>query len=160
MMQVDKRIAGVVIAAAALAGCVGAMAPTVAVMPGPNKPFDHFAQDQAVCEQYADQQIAPLRQQANDQGFGTALLTTVLGAGLGAAIGGGHGAGIGAASGAVLGTAFGASNNQAAGYGIQQQYNLAYAQCMYARGNQVPGFSGNYGAVPQPGARVPPPLGY
>jgi hypothetical protein len=24
---------------------------------------------------------------------------------------------------------------------LQQRYDLAYAQCMYARGNQVPGFA-------------------
>ncbi len=136
----------------AIAGCVTQPAgPTVPVMPGPNKPFEVFQQDQAVCAQYASQQVGGLAQQANSQALGTAVVGTALGAGLGAAIGGGQGAAIGAASGAVAGTAVGAGG---AAYGqadLQQRYDIAYSQCMYAKGNQVPGYA--YGASPPP----PPP---
>jgi hypothetical protein len=44
--------------------------------------------------------------------------------------------------------------------GIQQQYDIFYAQCMYARGNQVPGFApGQYALPPYPGPGAPPPPG-
>ncbi len=125
------------------------MGPTIAVMPAPNKPFDVFQSDQAVCKQYASGQVQGGAQQANNQQFGTAVLGTLLGAGLGAAIGGGRGAAIGAGAGAVGGTAVGAGPAQSAQYSLQQRYNLAYAQCMYSHGNQVPGY--------QPPAPPPPP---
>jgi len=46
--------------------------------------------------------------------------------------------------------------------GIQQQYDIFYSQCMYARGNQVPGFAPAQYALPPypgaaPGAPLPPP---
>jgi uncharacterized protein YcfJ len=86
--------------------------------------------DDQACRQYADAQIAPLREQASAQAIGGTLLGAGLGAALGAAVGGGRGAGIGAASGAFVGTGVGAANAQnAAGY-LQQQYNAHYAQCM------------------------------
>ncbi|HEX3881657.1 MAG TPA: YMGG-like glycine zipper-containing protein [Stellaceae bacterium] len=162
MMRIDGRLAGVMATVLTLAACAPqAVAPTVPVMPGQGKPFDQFANDQATCEAFANQQIAPLTQQANNNGLGQALLTTALGAGLGAAIGGGRGAAIGAASGAVVGSSMGASNSARAGMSIQQQYNMFYAQCMSSKGNAVPGAPGiappppAYG--PGPGAPVPPP---
>ena len=61
-----------------------------------------------------------------------------LGAGLGGAIGGGHGAGIGAASGAIAGTAVaGVGSSRELGT-LQRRYDIAYSQCMYAKGNRVP----------------------
>ncbi|MBS0644057.1 MAG: glycine zipper family protein [Acetobacteraceae bacterium] len=133
-----------------LAACAQTpMSPTVAVMPAPNKPFDVFASDQAVCKQFAESQVGAGAQSANNQQVATALIGTALGAGLGAAIGGGRGAAIGAASGAVGGTALGGVRVNQAQMTIQQQYDLAYSQCMYSRGNQVPGFT------PVPGYMVP-----
>src|SRR5665213_3408394 len=149
MMRIDGRLAGVMATVLALAACAPqAVAPTVPVMPGQGKPFDQFANDQATCEAFANQQIAPLTQQANNNGLGQALLTTALGAGLGAAIGGGRGAAIGAASGALVGGSMAAQGSSVAGMGLQQQYDIYYSQCMYARGNQVPGFSPNLYAIP------------
>src|SRR5581483_1275466 len=129
----------------ALSGCAPpVLAPTVPVMPGPNKPFDQFAADQAMCQQYANSQTAPLAAQANNQAFGSAILGTALGA----------------ASGAVLGTGVGANQSAMAGMSLQQQYDVYYAQCMYARGNQVPGFSPPpYSPTPYSGLGAPlPPL--
>ena len=159
MLRVHKGLGCVVVAAIALTGCAPAvMAPTVPVMPGPNKPFDQFAADQQTCQAYANSQTAPLTAQANNQALGGTLLTTALGAGLGAAIGGGRGAAIGAASGAVVGGAAGARGSSIAGMGIQQQYDIYYSQCMYSRGNQVPGYAPNaYAIAPYPGAGAPPP---
>src|SRR4029077_3713652 len=98
MMRVNARLGGTMAAVIALSACAPTvLAPTVPVMPGPNKPFDQLAADQQTGRPDASGQIAPMAAQANNQAFGGALLTTTLGAGLGAAIGGGRGAAIGAA---------------------------------------------------------------
>jgi outer membrane lipoprotein SlyB len=158
MMRVHRGLGCVMVVAIALGGCAPTvMAPTVPIMPGPNKPFDQFAADQQACQSYANAQVAPLTAQANNQALGSTLLTTALGAGLGAAIGGGRGAAIGAASGAVVGGATGAQGSSMAGRSIQQQYDIYYAQCMAAHGNQVPGAGPPPMAGPPPGS--PPPAG-
>jgi hypothetical protein len=134
-----------------LASCAQTpMGPTVQVMPAPGKPFEQFQTDQVVCKQFAEQSVSGQAHNANLRGVGAAALTTALGAGLGAAIGGGHGAAIGAAGGALGGGAIGASTSSRAQGSIQQQYNIAYAQCMYSKGNQVPGYA------PPPAAYRPP----
>ncbi len=129
-----------------LAGCATPPAgPTVAVMPGKDKNFDAFAADQAACTGYASQQVGGQSQVANNQAVGGAVLGTVLGAGIGAAAGGGPGAAIGAASGALAGTAMGAGYSGASNYGTQQRYDITYAQCMAAKGNNVPQSQAAYG---------------
>ncbi len=141
-----------------LQGCAQTpLGPTVAVMPAPNKSFDAFQADQAVCKQFAGGQVAGQAERANTLGVGSAVLGTVLGAGLGAAIGGGRGAAIGAGAGALGGTAVGAGGSGNAQLGIQQQYDIAYTQCMYARGNQVPGYAAGPPAYPPPPDYPPPP---
>jgi hypothetical protein len=109
-------------------------------MPGPGKSFEVFQYDQASCRQFAEQSVAGQAENANMRGVGGAALTTVLGAGLGAAVGGGRGAGIGAASGALGGAGIGAMSSSGQQGGIQEQYNNAFAQCMYAKGDMVPGY--------------------
>ena len=116
------------------------MGPTIGVMPAQGKPFDVFQGDQALCKQFAGNEVQGGAQQANNRQVGTALVGTLLGAGLGAAIGGGRGAAIGAGGGALGGTAFGAVPSQGANNSLQERYNLAYSQCMFTRGNQVPGY--------------------
>lgn len=133
-----------------LLGCATQpLGPSVAVMPAPNKPFDVFQQDQATCKAYAQEQVAGGAEQANTQQLGTAVVGTALGAGLGAAVGGGRGAAVGAGTGAIAGTAIGEGSTQRAQMSLQQRYDIAYTQCMYAKGNQVPGV--------QPAAPPPPP---
>ena len=142
---------GRVFAAAAfatlLAGCATTpMGPTVQAMPGPGKTFDAFQMDNNACKAFASDQVRGQADASNQRTAGTVAVGTVLGAGLGAAVGGaygnaGAGAAVGAASGATTGTLYGASggaNDQAM---IQQQYDNAYAQCMYAKGEQVPGYA-------------------
>ncbi|HQT77000.1 MAG TPA: glycine zipper family protein [Rhodopila sp.] len=126
--------------------------PTIGVMPAPGKPFDVFQQDQAICKNFASNETMGGAQQANNMQVGTAVVGTLLGAGLGAAIGGGQGAAIGAGAGALGGAAVGAGPSSDAQYSMQQRYDLAYAQCMYSRGNQVPG----YQPPPTPGYHPPP----
>src|SRR5579875_3170078 len=103
------------LATVALCACVGPLGPTIPVAPGPGKSFAAFAADQETCRQYADAQVGPQAAYANSR-----------------AVGGGHGAAIGAASGAVVGTAAGASGAGFAQMSLQQQYDLAYAECMSA----------------------------
>jgi hypothetical protein len=128
--------------------------PMIAVMPAPGKPLDVFQSDQIVCKQFASDQVRGGAEAANNRQVGTAVVGTLLGAGLGAALGGGRGAAVGAGVGAVGGTAVGAGGSQRAQYTMQERYDMGYAQCMYARGNQVPGYQ------PPPGPPPPPPPGY
>ena len=145
-----------------LASCATTpLGPTVQVMPGYGKSFDAFQGDQATCKNYAAGQVQGQADAANQRAAGTAVLGTVLGAGLGAAIGGasgnaGAGAAIGAASGAGAGTMIGAGNNSGDQMSIQQQYDNAFAQCMYSRGEQVPGFAPVAVAAPPPTTMAAP----
>jgi hypothetical protein len=165
MKHVDPRMAGALAAMGFLSACVTPpVAPTIPVAPGPNKTFEAFATEQSFCQQYATAQTAPQAYAATNQSVATALFTTALGAGLGAAVGGGgwhgnagRGAGIGAAGGAVVGTALGASQAGFAQMSLQQQFDVMYGQCMYAHGNQVPGFSPPPGTPPYSGAPGPSP---
>ena len=131
---------------AMLVGCAQTpMGPTVQVMPGPGRSFDQFQTDQLVCKNYAQQQVQGQAENANQRAVGGAVIGTVLGAAAGAVIGGavgnaGAGAAIGAASGAGAGTLYGTDASNRAQWSIQQQYDNAFAQCMYAKGDQVPGW--------------------
>jgi hypothetical protein len=156
-MRSLKRPAALLVPLLLLNACASEpLGPTVPVMPAPGKPFDVFQSDQALCKQYASSEVQAGSQQANNRQVGTAVVGTLLGAGLGAAIGGGRGAAIGAGAGALGGTAVGAGPAGQAQYSLQQRYDLAYSQCMYSRGNQVPG----YQPAPPPGYAPPPPPGY
>jgi hypothetical protein len=139
MRRIDPRAAGAGAVILALAGCVvPPAAPTIPVVPGPGKSAAAFDADQALCQQYAYSQTAPVATAANNQAVGGALLTTALGAAIGGAAGAGRGAAIGAASGAAFGTA---ANAAAAGWAqpsLQQQYDALYASCMVGHGNRVP----------------------
>lgn len=145
-----------------LVGCVTPpRGPTIPVMPGPNKNFEAFQQDDAACRDYAFQMTNGGAESANNKAITEGILGTALGAGLGAAIGGGRGAGIGAASGAVVGTAVGANTSARSQGGLQRQYDISYAQCMSSKGNQVNqggyGYRAPYRYGPPPGYYPPPP---
>jgi uncharacterized protein YcfJ len=140
MIRVKATVAMLAVATVLQACAQPPMGPMVSVMPAPRKSFQAFQDDQVLCKNYASQSVAGQAEAANNQAVGGAVLGTVLGAGLGAAIGGGRGAAIGAASGAALGTGVGANNSGYAQMSIQQRYDNAYAECMYSKGNQVPGW--------------------
>ena len=133
--------------------------PNVMVLPGAGKPLDQFQADDVVCRQYAQQQIGVVPGQATTQStINTAALGTAVGAAAGAVIGAatghpGPGAAVGAGGGLLTGTAAGADAGGASSGMLQRRYDTAYVQCMYARGNQVPGAT----AAPNPGAAPPPP---
>jgi hypothetical protein len=142
---------------ALLEGCVTPpVGPTVTVLPGPGKPFDVFAEEDAYCRDFARQQVAGAPEQANSQVIASAVVGTLLGAGLGAAVGAGRGAAVGAATGALIGTGTGSSGSAWSQMSVQQRYNVAYMQCMYAKGNQVPGYTVVAAAPPSPPAPPSP----
>jgi hypothetical protein len=120
--------------------------PTVPAMPAPQKSTEAFQQDRAACMQDAGQLVADGVEAANRRAIGTSAMGTAIGAGLGAALGAasgsaGIGAAIGAASGAALGTSIAAEAAYDSQYELQQRYDWAYAQCMQAKGDEVPGFT-------------------
>ncbi len=145
---------------AVLGGCATMpTGPTVRVMPGPGKPFDVFVEEDYLCRQWAQQQIGGVSpsETANQNLTSGAVLGTLLGAATGAAIGSttgdaGAGAAIGAGAGLLMGTSMASGPASASGWELQRQYDIAYQQCMYAKGNEVPGV-----VKRQPQTYTPPP---
>lgn len=124
-----------------LAGCVSVpTGPRVMALPGSGKSFEQFRRDDAECRQYALNQVggAGANQSAVNAGVTSAAVGTVVGAVAGAAIGGHEGAGIGAGSGLLVGSMAGTGAAQSSAYGTQRNYDNAYIQCMYAKGERVP----------------------
>lgn len=140
--------------AVALSGCAQMpVGPSVAVMPGPYKPFEVFVQDDEQCRGWAAHSIGIPGHDAAAQAFvSTTALGTALGALAGAALGGHRGAGAGAATGAFMGAAIGSGEAGASAWSAQRRYDIAYQQCMYAKGNLVPAYG--YRTTPTP---APPP---
>ncbi len=157
----------------ALAGCqTMPTGPTVQVMPAPGKPFDVFAGEDQVCKAYASQSIAGGKSSTTNSQVAGTVAATALGAVAGALLGNNsESAAAGAGVGLIAGTAMGAGQGSGDSYTLQRQYNIAYMQCMYAKGNIVPGMAPNYrmgnpppppppqsqGNLPPP---PPPPPGY
>ena len=161
-----ERYFVLILAGLVLSGCATIpTGPSVMVLPAAGKPFEAFQADENVCRQWAIQQAGAAPADAVNQNLASgAAIGTLVGAGLGAAIGAasgnaGVGAAIGAGSGLLGGTAVAAGPAQAAGWEVQRRYDIAYQQCMYAKGNQIPGVvasSKRSYRVPPP----PPPPGY
>ncbi|HET7792941.1 MAG TPA: hypothetical protein VFL64_06115 [Rhizobacter sp.] len=142
----------------ALAGCAQMpTGPTVTVMPGPYKPFEVFVADDRLCRDWAVQSTGGPNNDASAQAFAGATATgALIGAAAGAAFGGSSGAGVGAAFGGMTGAAVGSGQSSYTAYNAQQRYDIAYQQCMYAKGNQIPGryaTTHQYRTAPAP---VPP----
>jgi len=119
--------------------------PSVMALPAEEKSFEQFQADDTICKQWAAQQIGLSPQDTVNQNTAAgAVVGAAVGAGLGAVIGSasgntGAGAAIGAASGLLVGMASGADEGQVYGGHAQRRYDNAYLQCMYAKGNQIPG---------------------
>ncbi len=163
----SKRWIGLLILVPFLGACATVpTGPSVMVLPGGGKSFEQFQADDAVCRQWAYQQTGTTPgEAASGSGVASAVVGTALGAAAGAAIGAAAGSpGIGAAAGAggglLLGSAAGVSGAQYSGYHVQRRYDIAYQQCMYAKGNQIPGEARTYrGGVPPPPPPPPPASG-
>ena len=124
-----------------LAGCVTVpTGPSVMALPGTGKTYEQFRNDDFMCRDYALRQVggATASQAATDSGVRSAAVGTLVGAAAGAAIGGHEGAGVGAGTGLLFGTLAGTGASQQSAYGSQRQYDNAYIQCMYAKGQRVP----------------------
>jgi len=147
------------LAAIGLSACtVVPTGPSVMALPGSTKTFDQFRADDSSCRQFALNQVGGVdaNQAATNSAVGSAVVGTALGAAAGAAFGGGSGAAIGAGAGLLTGSAFGVGASQASGYTVQQRYDYAYLQCMYAAGERVPMPAGTVENRP-PRYYTPPP---
>jgi len=123
-----------------LAGCANVpTGPSVAVMPGVGKSFEQFVADDRTCRDYADQSLGTDVNSAGANNVVTgAVVGTAVGAAAGALIGGHNAAGGGAGVGLVAGSAMGAGEASGVQRDAQRRYDIAYEQCMYAKGNQLP----------------------
>jgi hypothetical protein len=152
-----------------LAGCASVpTGPNVMALPGTGTTFEQFRADDMMCRDFAYQQIGgkAREQTGSNAAIGSAAMGTAIGAVAGAAIGGQRGAGVGAGTGLIIGSASGAEASRSVAYGSQRQYDIAYVQCMYAKGHRVP-VSASYTPartppaastnLPPPPAGMPPP---
>ncbi len=151
-----------------LGGCVTVpTAPAVMVLPGQYKPFDQFQVDDRDCRQYAYASIGGAAEAAANNATAQAVGSALVGAAVGAAIGSvsgqaGQGAAIGGGTGLLFGSAAGNNVAGMSSYQLQQRYDGAYVQCMYARGNQIPTNGGSraaYGGPPAYGNPLGTPYG-
>ncbi len=161
-MRIYSRTVALALVLLAVGACATVpTGPSVMVLPSPGKPFEVFQVEDGTCRQWAQQQIGMSPQEAvNKNTASGAVVGTAIGTGLGAAIGAASGnaasgAAIGAGTGLLFGTASGASTGQYYGYEAQRRYDIAYQQCMFAKGNIIPGVRVRRVARPLP----PPPPG-
>lgn len=128
--------------------------PSFAAMPGQGKTYEQFQSDDARCRQTAaaaNGNVTP-GQGATQSGIASAGVGTAIGAAAGALLGAAAGspaagAAIGAGTGLVGGGLVGAGTSQASAASLQHNYDVTYAQCMAAAGDNVPGAGGG----PPPG---------
>lgn len=135
-----------------LGGCAETpTGPTVAVYPAPGKPFSVFRAEEAECRRYARARVNP--DEANRHAAQRVAIGTAVGALAGALLtDSSRGAGVGAGVGMLAGSSAAGNASERGTWTAQRQYNIAYEQCMYSKGNQVPG-------APQPVYTPPPPPG-
>jgi hypothetical protein len=131
--------------------------PSVMALPAQGKSFEQFQQDDATCQHYASARIGngSPQQAANESGVSSAAVGTAVGAAVGALIGTAAGdpaigAAIGGGSGLLLGSAAGVSNAYASGAALQNRYDMAYIQCMSAKGESVPIAQNDLAPYPPP----------
>jgi hypothetical protein len=126
-----------------LTACVSApTGPTIAIMPREGKPFEVFQQEDQQCRGFAANSIKDSGNAALKDAATSAAVAAALGAAAGAVIGGGSSANVGTGAGIGLlgGAGIGAMNASGKENQAQTQYNIAYQQCMYSKGNQVPSY--------------------
>ena len=137
--------------------------PGVMVLPGTSSNFSQFRADDASCRQYAAQSIGSSpAQAAADSGVNSAVTGAAIGAAAGALIGaaGGDpagGAAVGAGTGLLVGGVGGAEAYGVAADEMQDRYDMAYVQCMYADGHQVPVPAGMRTQAASSAVNAPPP---
>ena len=109
--------------------------PGILVLPGSGKSFDQFRFDDQECRGYAHSQVGgkTAEQAANDSAVKSAVIGTAVGAGVGLA----------------GGSLVGADRSYGAAGSLQQRYDHAFTQCMYAKGHRVP-VTGRYSDASRP----------
>lgn len=141
-----KRVTALLVSALVLGlgGCATVQeGPSVAVMPAVGKDFNQFQNDDAVCRAFASRSIGKNVDAVQTENVVRgAAIGTAVGVAAGALANGHDSVGQGAGAGLLLGTAMGAANAAGAGDEAQRRYDIAYEQCMYAKGNQLPSQSG------------------
>jgi hypothetical protein len=147
-----------------LGGCVTMpTGPSVLVLPAPGKPFDLFQAEDASCRQWARMQIGMSPQDtANQNAVASGVVGAVVGTAIGAAMGsasgrGGEGAIIGGGTGLLFGAAQGSESGRLYGWEAQHRYDITYQQCMYAKGNVLPGMTRPVWRTMPRGTYPPPP---
>jgi hypothetical protein len=142
-MPMKTAVMTIAVALTAMGCATVPLGPSVMVLPGNGKNFDQFQGDNAACRDWAMQQTGVKNGVATDSTVKGAAVGTVIGAAAGAAVGAaaghpGMGAAVGAGAGMLGGTATGATAGDRTYRTAQQRYDMAYLQCMYAKGNQIP----------------------
>lgn len=114
--------------------------PSLNALPGTGKNFGQFRHDDADCRQWAHTQAGgtTANEAAINSGLASAAVGTAIGTVAGAAMGGSSGAAAGAGVGLAMGALAGTGTGQASGRNLQQRYDNAYGQCMYAKGHKIP----------------------
>jgi len=117
-----------------------ATGPSRMALPGTGKSFEQFNDDDRTCRTYSLNQSngVTANKAGNDSFVESAAVGTAVGALLGAAVGGHEGAAVGAGTGLLVGSAAGSDAAAQSSYTVQQRYDNAYVQCMYAKGHKVP----------------------
>ncbi len=163
MMHKNVAVLGLAIGVGACAA-IPPSGPGVMVLPGSNSNFSQFRADDMDCQQYARQAIGQRTpgQAAADSAVNSASAGAALGAAAGAIIGAasgdpGAGAALGAGTGLLVGGASGADAYGVAAYEMQDRYDMAYVQCMYSYGHQVPVPAGMGALSSRPATNTPPP---
>jgi len=135
----QKLVYGVAIMV--MGGCASMpTGPRVAVMPAPGKPFELFVQEDKICRQFAAQSIDKTANDRASEAFvGSAAAGVAIGATVGGLLGGHDGAASGASMGLLSGSMIGAEESHYSASDAQRRYDIAYQQCMYSKGNQLPG---------------------
>lgn len=128
-----KRPATLALASAMLfAGCatLPPNGPSVMALPGTGKTFEQFRADDAECRNFTSYQTVN----------GPAAIVRN-----------------GGTDSATVGTIIGAGNGTSSLQEMQRRYDIAYIQCMYAKGNQVPVSGRMTGDLNMRGGPIPPP---
>jgi hypothetical protein len=142
MARLRARTFPALAAALGLAACASVpTGPSVMVLPGTGKSFEQFRRDESACRQFAHEQSGgrtPARAQ-EDSALKSAAVGTAVGALAGAAIGGdASSAAVGAGIGLLGGSLAGAGAAERSARAAQRRYDIAYQQCLYAKGHQIP----------------------
>jgi uncharacterized protein YcfJ len=147
----NTKITATVVALAmlgAVSGCaVAPTGPSVMALPGNGKTFDQFKADDAQCRSWATQSIGGPEAGNAASTAAKTLMPAGIGAAAGALLGAafshgsGSGTAMGAGAGLVAGGALGANSANVQAMTMQQRYDQAFVQCMYAQHDKIPGLA-------------------